>query len=73
MGRYGAGVDGCLARVRRGGRVYICGDGRRMAPAVREAFMAIYRDRTGSGDDEASAWLAALIESGTYVEDVWAG
>jgi cytochrome P450/NADPH-cytochrome P450 reductase len=44
-----------------------------MAPAVREAFMAIYRTYTGAGDEEASAWLAALIESGTYVEDVWAG
>ncbi|MGW4733113.1 hypothetical protein ACWEQC_28725 [Streptomyces shenzhenensis] len=56
-----------------GGRVYVCGDGRRMAPAVREAFMAIYRRNTGTGDEEAAAWLAALIESGYYVEDVWAG
>ncbi|WP_217207135.1 bifunctional cytochrome P450/NADPH--P450 reductase [Streptomyces sp. AC550_RSS872] len=65
--------DEVWAVLEAGGRVYICGDGRRMAPAVREAFMKIYRDRTGSGDDEASAWLAALIESGRYVEDVWAG
>ncbi|MET9851329.1 cytochrome P450, partial [Streptomyces ossamyceticus] len=65
--------DEVWAVLEAGGRVYICGDGRRMAPAVREAFRAIYRDRTGSGDDEASAWLNALIESGTYVEDVWAG
>jgi cytochrome P450 / NADPH-cytochrome P450 reductase len=61
------------AALEAGGRVYICGDGRRMAPAVREAFMAIYRTYTGAGDDEASAWLNALIESGTHVEDVWAG
>jgi cytochrome P450/NADPH-cytochrome P450 reductase len=65
--------DEVWAALEAGGRVYICGDGRRMAPAVREAFMAIYRDRTGAGGDEATAWLAALIESGTYVEDVWAG
>ncbi|MGW0515805.1 bifunctional cytochrome P450/NADPH--P450 reductase [Crossiella sp. NPDC003009] len=56
-----------------GGRVYVCGDGLRMAPAVREAFMAIYRTHTGAGEEEATAWLAALIESGHYVEDVWAG
>ncbi len=56
-----------------GGRVHVCGDGRRMAPAVREAFMAIYRGHTGAGDEEAAAWLGALIESGYYVEDVWAG
>ncbi|MGN9761968.1 bifunctional cytochrome P450/NADPH--P450 reductase [Streptomyces sp. SD31] len=65
--------DEVWAVLEAGGRVYICGDGRRMAPAVREAFMKIYRDRTGSGDDEASAWLSAMIESGRYVEDVWAG
>jgi cytochrome P450/NADPH-cytochrome P450 reductase len=35
--------------------------------------MATYRKFTGAGDDEATAWLAALIDSGHYVEDVWAG
>ena len=56
-----------------GGRVHICGDGRRMAPAVREAFMAIYRKYTVAEGDEATAWLHALIESGYHVEDVRAG
>ncbi|CAM5275847.1 bifunctional cytochrome P450/NADPH--P450 reductase 1 [Streptomyces spiroverticillatus] len=56
-----------------GGHVRVCGDGRRMAPAVREALMAVYREHTGAGDAEAVAWLDALKESGTYVEDVWAG
>lgn len=65
--------DEIWAVLEAGGRVYICGDGRRMAPAVRDAFMAIYRKHTGAGGDEAGAWLNALIESGQYVEDVWAG
>ncbi|MEW2050747.1 cytochrome P450 [Streptomyces sp. NPDC005476] len=65
--------DEVWAALEAGGRVYICGDGRRMAPAVREAFMAIYRKNTGTNDQEATAWLAALTESGHYVEDVWAG
>ncbi|MGW3122913.1 bifunctional cytochrome P450/NADPH--P450 reductase [Streptomyces sp. NPDC001107] len=65
--------DEVWAVLEAGGRVYICGDGRRMAPAVREAFMAIYRRNTGAGDEEATAWLAAMTESGHYVEDVWAG
>ncbi|MFI6638581.1 bifunctional cytochrome P450/NADPH--P450 reductase [Streptomyces sp. NPDC050504] len=56
-----------------GGRVRVCGDGRRMAPAVREAFRAVYREHTGADDAESAAWLDALVESGTYVEDVWAG
>jgi cytochrome P450/NADPH-cytochrome P450 reductase len=65
--------DEVWAALEAGGRVHVCGDGRRMAPAVREAFMAIYRTHTGAGDVEAGAWLNALIESGIYVEDVWAG
>ncbi|WP_217178941.1 bifunctional cytochrome P450/NADPH--P450 reductase [Streptomyces sp. AC495_CC817] len=65
--------DEVWAALEAGGRVYICGDGRRMAPAVREAFMAIYRRNTGASDEEAAAWLTALTKSGHYVEDVWAG
>ncbi|GAA3902177.1 hypothetical protein GCM10023084_63340 [Streptomyces lacrimifluminis] len=64
--------DEVWAVLEGGGRIYICGDGSRTAPAVREAFMAIYRKYTGAGDDESCAWLLALIESGYYVEDVWA-
>ncbi len=56
-----------------GGRVYVCGDGRRMAPGVRAALQAVYREHTGAGADEAADWLTAMTESGTYVEDVWAG
>ncbi|GAA2300574.1 bifunctional P-450/NADPH--P450 reductase [Streptomyces hawaiiensis] len=56
-----------------GGRVYVCGDGRRMAPGVRTALQAVYREQTGADADEAAAWMTAMTESGTYVEDVWAG
>lgn len=53
--------------------VYVCGDGARMAPAVRGAFLDIYRARTGADDGQARDWLNGLIESDHYVEDVWAG
>ncbi|WP_063733653.1 bifunctional cytochrome P450/NADPH--P450 reductase [Streptomyces sp. RTd22] len=56
-----------------GARVFVCGDGRRMAPGVREAFRAVYRRHTGADDEAAAAWLAEMTESGRYVEDVWAG
>ncbi|MFF8474255.1 hypothetical protein [Streptomyces sp. NPDC015414] len=59
--------------LKAGGKVYICGDGRRMAPAVREAFMAVYRERTGADEGEAAGWLIGLVESGRHVEDVRAG
>jgi len=53
--------------------VYVCGDGARMAPAVRAAFREIYSARTGADDDAARAWLDGLVASDHYVEDVWAG
>jgi cytochrome P450/NADPH-cytochrome P450 reductase len=53
--------------------VYVCGDGARMAPAVRGSFLDIYRARTGADDSAARDWLNGLIESDHYVEDVWAG
>ncbi|MFF8567357.1 cytochrome P450 [Streptomyces albidoflavus] len=56
-----------------GGRVHVCDDGRRMAPAVREAFMAVHRWNTGASDEEAAVWLTGLVESGRYVEEVWPG
>jgi cytochrome P450/NADPH-cytochrome P450 reductase len=48
-------------------------DGRRMAPAVREAFQELYRKHTGGDERQAALWFAGLQESGRYVEDVWAG
>ena len=53
--------------------VYICGDGAKMAPAVRRVFLDIYRARTGSDESQARDWLVGLVESDHYVEDVWAG
>jgi cytochrome P450/NADPH-cytochrome P450 reductase len=53
--------------------VFVCGDGARMAPAVRQAFIDIYRARTGADESDARDWLIGLVESDRYVEDVWAG
>ncbi|MFE4971600.1 bifunctional cytochrome P450/NADPH--P450 reductase [Kitasatospora sp. NPDC056651] len=57
-----------------GAEVYVCGDGARMAPGVREAFRTLYRERTPGADEQrARAWLQGLVEAGRYVEDVYAG
>ncbi|CAN5657087.1 cytochrome P450 [soil metagenome] len=53
--------------------VYVCGDGAKMAPAVRKAFLDIYCARTGDSESQARDWLIGLVESDHYVEDVWAG
>ncbi|MBO1330586.1 cytochrome P450 [Streptomyces sp. VRA16 Mangrove soil] len=57
-----------------GARVYVCGDGARMAPGVRAAFRALYRERTPGADERAAEeWLAGLVAEGRYVEDVYVG
>lgn len=53
----------------RGAHIYVCGDGLRMAPAVRQELETIYANRTG-GDGEA--WLRALETEGRYQQDVFA-
>ena len=46
-----------------------------MAPAVRRAFMDVFRERSGAAADGAAAqaWLAGLREDQRYLEDIWAG
>lgn len=51
--------------------VYVCGDGGKMAPAVRDAFLHIYREHTGANESQARDWLIGLVEADRYVEDVW--
>ncbi|MCK7625662.1 cytochrome P450 [Streptomyces sp. RS10V-4] len=58
--------------LRAGARVYVCGDGSRMAPGVRDAFRAVHRTCTGASEQEAEAWLRELTASGRYIEDVYA-
>ncbi|MBC7270013.1 MAG: cytochrome P450 [Streptomyces sp.] len=55
-----------------GAYVYVCGDGRRMAPAVREALAAVYREHTGGDDEAAQRWLAQLEADERYQQDVFA-
>jgi cytochrome P450 / NADPH-cytochrome P450 reductase len=53
--------------------VLVCGDARRLAPAVRDVLQQLHRDRTGGSDTQAQHWLAELSRDGRYVEDVYAG
>lgn len=71
--RIAAEADEVWGLLADGARVYVCGDGSRMAPGVRDAFRTLYRERTPGADDEgARAWLDELVADGRYVEDVYA-
>jgi cytochrome P450 / NADPH-cytochrome P450 reductase len=58
---------------REGAQVFVCGDGRHMAPAVRSTFIEIYKEAMGVGQEEADAWADKVErEAGRYVADVFA-
>lgn len=71
--RIAAEADEIWDLLNSGARVYVCGDGARMAPGVREAFRTLYRERSNGGDEAAAErWLNSLVAEGRYVEDVYA-
>lgn len=58
---------------RQGAHVYVCGDGRRMAPAVRETFVRIYQEAVGCTAAAADQWMDRVERAtGRYVSDVFA-
>ncbi len=57
----------------QGARIYICGDGARMEPDVREALKVIYAEKARASEDDASRWIETMIEKERYVLDVWVG
>ncbi len=59
-------------QLQQGAIVYVCGDASRMAPDVRRAFAAIYREETGADERAAQTWLDGLTAEGRYLVDVWA-
>ncbi|MCT9089030.1 cytochrome P450 [Streptomyces sp. ASQP_92] len=71
--RIAADADDIWPLIEAGARIYVCGDGSRMAPGVRDALRALYAGRTGAGAEEAENWLGRLTAEGRYVEDVYAG
>jgi cytochrome P450 / NADPH-cytochrome P450 reductase len=52
--------------------VYICGDARHMAPDVKKAFINMAVQHGHLTKQAADAWMATLLSSGRYVEDVYA-
>jgi cytochrome P450/NADPH-cytochrome P450 reductase len=53
--------------------VFVCGDGARVALAVRATSVPIYRDALGVSTEEAEAWADNVErDAGRYVADVFA-
>ena len=61
------------ALFREGAQFYVCGDGKHMAPAVRDTFVRIYQKATQADDAVAGVWADRMEhEHGRYVSDVFA-
>ncbi|CAI3796964.1 bifunctional cytochrome P450/NADPH--P450 reductase [Pseudarthrobacter sp. MM222] len=58
--------------VKQGATVYVCGDGKHMAPQVRDTCERIYREATGASVAEADAWIDDVERThGRYVADIF--
>ncbi len=57
--------------IEAGGTVYVCGDGRFMAPAVRDTLIRVHMQQVGTTHAHASDWLEAMIADGRYHQDVF--
>lgn len=52
--------------------IYVCGDARAMAPDVKKAFQRVAEHCGGRSGARAADMVAAMVEGGRYLEDVWA-
>lgn len=59
------------AAIQAGAQIYLCGDGRFMAPAVRDTLIRIQMQQAGDEHAQGSDWLNALIEEGRFHQDVF--
>jgi cytochrome P450/NADPH-cytochrome P450 reductase len=64
-------ADAVWDAIEEGAPIYVCGDGRFMAPAVRAALIEICQRKQGITHEAASAWLESLIQTGMYQQDVF--
>lgn len=59
--------------IEAGAVIFVCGNASTMAPAVRSAFLNVFRKQTGKTQADADAWLTGLRADHRYLEDIWGG
>jgi cytochrome P450 / NADPH-cytochrome P450 reductase len=57
--------------IEAGASIYLCGDGKFMAPAVRDTLIRIAMQQVGEEHAQGSAWLEMMIETGRFHQDVF--
>lgn len=61
-----------IMRILEQGKLYICGDGSKMAPDVESCLQKAYQNIHSASREEARQWLEIMQNEGRYVKDVWA-
>lgn len=57
--------------IEAGAHIYVCGDGKFMAPAVRDTLIRIAAQQSGGDHESGSDWLEKMIEEGRFHQDVF--
>jgi cytochrome P450/NADPH-cytochrome P450 reductase len=65
--------EGVWSLLEQGAHVFVCGNARTIAPAVRAALTAIHHQHADGPMGDSEAWLANLRAENRYVEDIWGG
>ncbi|WP_414835301.1 bifunctional cytochrome P450/NADPH--P450 reductase [Bacillus altitudinis] len=55
----------------KGAYLYICGDGKVMAPDVEATLIELYQTEKQCAKETAEQWLTSLANDNRYVKDVW--
>ncbi len=66
-----ASADHLWPLIESGAQIFVCGDGRNMAPAVRAALVDMHEAKTRNNRAAASDWLEEMIANGRYHQDVY--
>ncbi len=59
------------AAISAGASIYLCGDGKFMAPAVRDTLIRIAMRQVGEEHAQGSEWLEGMIADGRFHQDVF--
>lgn len=59
------------ALIEAGAVIYLCGDGRFMAPAVRDTLIRIWMQQVGGEHAQGSQWLESLIANKRFHQDIF--
>ena len=65
--------DRVWSLIEQGAIVFVCGDGGKMEPDVKQALVDLYCAKKNASAAQGETWIAEMGATNRYVLDVWAG